>query len=316
LIKVTTPSRLHFGLIDMNGSLGRVDMGLGVALNNPNFVVSAEEYTKLKIIGGFDEEVLSVLNSLYAKFKINKNYRVHIHQAIPKHSGFGSTTQVMLAVAKCITELNEIFLDAYDLAKIVGRGGTSGIGVEAFYHGGFIVDAGHMLNTEKKGFIPSSVSKAPPPKILLNYKIPDDWFFVCALPAKEKIYGTKEVEIFSTYCPVPSEEVDKISRIVLVKILPAVVEGDIENFGQGLKSLQSLGFKKVELNFQTEESKKLIAELNNISYGAGLSSFGPCIYCITKGKKHAKEVSDFLDSRDIPNYVSGVNNKGALIESF
>lgn len=291
-------------------------MGLGAALNNPNFVVSVEECRELKITGGFDEEILSVLNSLYAKFKISKNYRIRVHKSIPRHSGFGSTTQIMLAAAKCITEINEIFLDAPELAKIVGRGGTSGIGVEAFSRGGFIFDAGHRLKTEKEGFLPSSVSKAPPPKILLNYKIPDDWFFVCALPDKGKIYGGREAGIFSEYCPVPSEEVDKICRIVLVKILPAAVEGDIENFGSGLKSLQSLGFKKVELSFQSEESKKLIDDLGNISYGAGLSSFGPCIYCVTKGKKHAKEVSDFLDSRNILNYVSNINNKGAFIESF
>lgn len=314
MIKITTPGRLHFGLIDMNGDAGRVDMGIGVALNKPNFVISVEEYSELKIIGGFDEEISRIVNILSDKFKINKNYRIKIHSSIPRHSGFGSTTQLTLAVAKCITEINEIFLDASELAKITGRGGTSGIGVEAFSHGGFILDCGHKFKTEKEGFAPSSFSKAPPPKILLNYKIPEDWFFVCAVPEKGKIYGTREAEIFSKFCPIPSTEVDKICRIVLVKILPAVIEKDIESFGSGLSSLQELGFKKVEVSLQSEESKKLINELRNISFGSGLSSFGPCIYSVAKGKTHAKEISDFLDSKGIMNYVSNVNNRGAFVE--
>ena len=32
-IEITTPARLHFGLIDMNGELGRVDGGVGLALD-------------------------------------------------------------------------------------------------------------------------------------------------------------------------------------------------------------------------------------------------------------------------------------------
>ncbi len=41
-ITVTTPSRLHFSLIDLNGEIWRIDGGFGVALQNPNFKILIE----------------------------------------------------------------------------------------------------------------------------------------------------------------------------------------------------------------------------------------------------------------------------------
>jgi len=35
-ITVQTPSRLHFGLIDLNGELGRINGSFGVALEEPS----------------------------------------------------------------------------------------------------------------------------------------------------------------------------------------------------------------------------------------------------------------------------------------
>ena len=37
--QIRSPSRLHLSLIDLNGSLGRIDGGFGFALDTPNFVI-------------------------------------------------------------------------------------------------------------------------------------------------------------------------------------------------------------------------------------------------------------------------------------
>ena len=39
VVTVSSPSRLHFTLIDLNGELGRVDAGIGVALNEPSLKI-------------------------------------------------------------------------------------------------------------------------------------------------------------------------------------------------------------------------------------------------------------------------------------
>ena len=38
---VTTPARLHFGLIDMDGESGRIDGGVGLAAESPHTVIEA-----------------------------------------------------------------------------------------------------------------------------------------------------------------------------------------------------------------------------------------------------------------------------------
>ncbi len=319
-ITVTTPSRLHFSLIDLNGEIGRIDGGFGVALQNPNFKIFIERAKQTGIFGTGDtrtyEEILKILSTIKKKYDIKNEYKISLKSEIPRHSGFGSTTQLNLAIASAILKLEEIFLSPYEIATIIKRGGTSGIGVKAFESGGFIVDIGHKFgkNKEKATFLPSSVSDAKPAKILFRQDFPGDWIFVCAVRKIEKIYAESEVEIFKKYCPVNRKDVEMLSHLLLMKILPAVIERDIENFGDGLKDVQSLGFKKIEV--EISGLKNFIDELSKISYGAGLSSFGPCVYALTKGKKHAEEVANYLNEKEIKNFICMPDNKGAYFEYF
>lgn len=318
-LSVTTPSRLHFSLIDLNGEIGRVDGGFGVALQNPNFKIFIEKADNTEIktanINSYNN-ILEILNIIKQKFEIKNEYKIFLKSEIPEHSGFGSTTQLRLGIASGILKLNEIFLSVYEIAEIVKRGGTSGIGIKAFESGGFIVDIGHKFGKgkEKESFLPSSVSNAKPPKILFRYDFPSDWIFVCALADRNKIYSQKEIEIFKKYCPIPKNEVEKLSHLLLMKILPALIEKDIEDFGDGLKNVQNLGFKRIEV--EISGTKKLINELSKISYGAGLSSFGPCVYALAKGKNHADEISNYLNEKGIKNFICYPNNKGSYFEYF
>ena len=48
-IYVRTPARLHLGLIDLGGELGRVFGGIGVAINFPNVILEAESSQNFEI---------------------------------------------------------------------------------------------------------------------------------------------------------------------------------------------------------------------------------------------------------------------------
>jgi len=317
-IAVTAPSRLHFSLIDLNGEIKRIDGGFGVSLQNPNFKILVERAEQTKISGTKDtktcEEILKTTYMIKKKYDIKNNYKIYLKSEIPRHSGFGSTTQLNLAIASAMLKLEEIFISPYEIAMTVKRGGTSGIGVKAFESGGFIVDIGHKFGkgNEKDSFVPSSVSDAKPAKILFRQDFPDDWIFVCAIQKNKEIYAESEVEIFKKYCPINRRDVEKLCHLLLMKILPAVIEKDIENFGGGLKEVQNLGFKKIEV--EISGLKNFIDELGKISYGAGLSSFGPCVYALTKGKKHAEEVINYLNENEIKNFMCVPDNKGAYFE--
>ena len=43
---IKSPSRLHLGLIDMNGSYGRLDGGIGLTIQDPNFILYGESAEK------------------------------------------------------------------------------------------------------------------------------------------------------------------------------------------------------------------------------------------------------------------------------
>jgi beta-ribofuranosylaminobenzene 5'-phosphate synthase len=47
-IFIKTPCRLHFSLIDLNGSLNRVDGGIGLTLKNPNFTIEVLDRESLR----------------------------------------------------------------------------------------------------------------------------------------------------------------------------------------------------------------------------------------------------------------------------
>ena len=51
MIEITTPSRLHITLIDLNAEIGRVDGGIGLTIDDPGFQIRAEISDKIIITG-------------------------------------------------------------------------------------------------------------------------------------------------------------------------------------------------------------------------------------------------------------------------
>ena len=213
---------------------------------------------------------------------IDGGFKFTVKTPYPPHSGLGSGTQLSLAVAKLISKMNNVDLKASDLAKIVGRGGTSGIGVESFENGGFIVDGGHKI-IEKPNFLPSSASTASPPPIIARYDFPLDWKIILTIPDVERgVSGAEEIDAFKNYCPIALNEVEKLSHILLMKLMPAVIESDLDSFGNAVNTIQDIGFKKIENKLQNPIIANIMDDLRIAgAAGVGMSSFGPTIYAVT-----------------------------------
>ncbi len=337
-VLITSPSRLHFSLIDLNGELGRVDGGIGVALNEPSLKIEVSEVDNEVELEENPKEVVSILERIRSRIEppLRGNYRVKMLRKLPSHAGLGSQTQLSLSVAKAISVLENRNYNVVELAKLVGRGGTSGIGTAAFAKGGFILDGGHVFRASEAGvkeekesgntktktsFLPSSASKVSPPPILFQHTMPENWFFVVAVPeVKRGAHGLEEIEIFKRYCPIKSGEVEKICRITLMRILPSVLEKDIFTFATSLTMLQKVGFKKKEVELQHGIIKELFRFFDTHALGHGMSSFGPATYAIVEGEKRAKELAAdtkaFLDEKEIRALVtySNVDNKGSEVD--
>ncbi|QSZ67956.1 DUF98 domain-containing protein [Methanofollis aquaemaris] len=283
---VEAPARIHMGLIDMNGSSGRVDGGIGLSVEDPAVVIEAKRSGELSVRGDEEsaERVRETAEKVLAALGVQGGAEITLHRTYPGHIGLGSGTQIALATARALSALYRP-LGVREIAAIVGRGGTSGIGTATFESGGFILDGGHSFGPsgEKSNFRPSSASKGvTPAPVLFRHPFPEDWQILLATPAiPEGASGKAEVDIFRQHCPVPLSEVQALCHAVLMQMLPGIVEKDLELFGAAVNTIQGLGLKRVEHSLQPPLIPDLIATLRNTdATGVGLSSFGPTVYAI------------------------------------
>lgn len=326
---IETPSRLHVTLIDLNGEIGRIDGGVGLTIENPRLILETEttdenvevvfEESNLseKLMNEYKEKIENSVKKMTDFLKVESGFKFTVKKTYPAHSGLGSGTQISLAVGKAIVNHNDQDISTPQIAKIVGRGGTSGIGVRAFDHGGFIIDGGHKVD-EKPDFLPSSASSASPAPLITRYDFPEDWNIILAIPdVPAGASGPKEVNIFQKYCPIPLREVQELSHVLLMKMMPAVVEKDITAFGDSINQIQNVGFKKIELELQHHLINKLIDNMRSEgAAGVGMSSFGPTVYAITDTdeKNISKVAEDTMKEIGGHVIVTKAQNKGALIK--
>src|SRR5512138_1512427 len=97
-VQVKTPARLHLGLIDMNGDLGRLFGGLGVGIDRPNVIVEAQNSPNFTIRGQEVELANSVAQKFFSTYHLPAKASINVVEAIPAHVGLGSGTQFSLAI--------------------------------------------------------------------------------------------------------------------------------------------------------------------------------------------------------------------------
>lgn len=317
-IKVRTPSRIHICLIDMNGKIGRVDGGAGIALEEPYIEVTGKESGRVSVVAEKNVINRERFKEISRKFSrlTGKKVSLRILSDYVSHSGLGSGTQISIAVGQIYSKLFNLNLSVRDIAEIAGRGGTSGIGVSAFEYGGFIVDGGHSIR-EKNNFLPSSASRAKPPPLIIRHNFPD-WKVVITIPQLSGFSGRDEINLFEKYCPVPIKDVREISHIILMKMIPGVIEENLDDFGDAIWRLQHLGFKKAEVQQYGDLITECMESVREITPAVGMSSTGPAIYSITDSdaKIIAKTCSEYFRDRGLKSrkIITKARNRGADIE--
>ena len=128
--------------------------------------------------------------------------------------------------------------------------------------------------------------------------------------------GNEEVDIFQEYSPININEVEKICYLTLMKLMPSIVEEDIESFGDSVKKIQSTGFKKIERDLQGSKINNLLENMADIGIPCvGMSSFGPTCFGITDSlsKKLKKELEHITDNDTSILFTKGKNH-GAIIK--
>jgi beta-ribofuranosylaminobenzene 5'-phosphate synthase len=301
MIEVRTCARLHLGLLDNNGEQGRLYGSIGLAVNRPNLILRAESFNGMYVEGVENRRIEAYAQRFIGRYGVPKGARLNLVEAIPAHVGLGSGTQLGLAVGTALARLAGLRLSVADIALAVERGMHSGIGIATFQHGGFVLDGGHRLLKRQSEVSDASgpvrqIVKGGVPPLLFRHPMPKDWHFVIVIPdTGEGFSGEKEQGAFLQLPMAPAGLVEKISWVLLMKMLPALVEQDAANFGQALTDIQCMVgdcFSAVQGGrFATPVLEKLVEFLlEKGAAGAGQSSWGPTIYGLVVGKERARQM--------------------------
>ncbi len=210
--------------------------------------------------------------------------RFTINQAPPEHVGLGVGTQLGMAVARIVAEYSgRNDASAFDLARLSGRGLRSGIGLHGFALGGLIVDGGRSRGDQTR-----------PAPLLAHLEFPPEWSVLVVIPPDAiGLHGSPEVRAFHHLPPTLDATVDRLCRLVLLELLPAVVERDLEGFGAALAEIQARvgqGFAPAQGGiFASPDLEALVAYLRSLGLiGVGQSSWGPTLYGFCQGSTDQK----------------------------
>lgn len=325
LIRIKSPSRLHFGQLDLNGDSGRIYGGSGVALEEPSTLIYMEKSSELEVEGENSDRIKNIIGKFLEKLKkrglVNKNagVLVKVERLLPAHNGLGSGTQSALTLAEGINRLYNLNLNNKIIAEMVDRSHSrSAVGFGAFYQGGFIVDGGRPT-TEKEN------DKYLPP-IIYQHQVPENWHFIVVLPLyqKDKMAGDKEIKTFKNLKQMQIEKSHENCHNLLLGMLPALQENDIEKFSKHLNKIEdNVGdyFSKVQGGRYTSDSAADMIKLMEQEgiFARGQSSWGPAIYGLAADREQAESI-EFQLRKNFENaikdiYISKTANRGAKISS-
>ena len=304
------PARLHFGVLDLRGMLGRRFGGMGAAVPAPALQLEAERADGYSASGPDAERAVAFARRYGESVGLPGGARIRVTHGMPVHSGLGSGTQLALSVARALAELYGLEHDAATLARQVSRGARSGVGTWLFEHGGFVLEGGRR---EGAGLAP----------LLTRLPMPESWRCVVAVPASSPgLSGDAEAEAFRTLPAPPEREVEHIAHLVLMQLLPALVEEDLGDFGSALAEVQRVTGQWFAPSqggpFAPGPTAQLIARFREAgAAGVGQSSWGPAVYGLAASDGAADQLAGIARKQvgTTGLVVSGAfANRGAVVE--
>jgi beta-RFAP synthase len=275
---VEAPARLHFGVLDLRGTLGRRFGGIGAAAPGPTLLVSACPADLLEVGGEDADRAAGFARGFLAHHGLQGGARLRVHRTLPTHAGLGSGTQLALAIARAIAELYGVATDAPGLARAVGRAQRSAIGTWTFAGGGLVLEGGRRQESD---------DVAP---LLARLPFPPGWRCVVAVPdSAPGISGIAEAAAFARLPSPPERDVERVAHLVLMALLPALADADLATFGAALSAIQAITgrwFAPVQGGtFAPGPSEELVRRMTQWgALGVGQSSWGPAVYGIVDGE--------------------------------
>jgi beta-RFAP synthase len=314
MLRVQTASRLHFGFLSLPGAgeAGRRFGGVGLMVERPGLRLSAAPAAEWSAEGPLAGRALTFASSFARSGGGLSPQRLVVEQAAPEHAGLGTGTQLGLAVGRLLASAWGIDLSAAELARRVGRGRRSALGVYGFEQGGFLVESGKRGD---EGLSP----------LAIRVPFPEEWRVVLAIPGQAPgLHGPDEQGAFRQLAESAAVlPTDALCRLVLLGMLPSLAEGDVRAFGEALFEFNARvgeAFARVQGGpYAGPRVAELVAFLRGQgARGVGQSSWGPTVFAVVGDEGQAADLAarvrrQFGLGAD-EAFVTRACNHGAVVE--
>jgi beta-RFAP synthase len=331
-LRLRAPGRLHLGFLDPAGTLGRRFGSLGLVIDGVA--------TELQLGAASSDQLLAAVPEAEAEIERAGRYlqllrehtgrdeplRLQLDQVLPPHAGFGSGTQLALAIGRAFAHWHGLALSSTTLAHWLARGLRSGIGIAGFDHGGLLLDGGPGAD-------------GMPAPLLSRLNFPPDWRIVVVQdPCHRGLSGAQEKQAIASLVPLPRALAADICHQVLMRVLPGAASAEFAPFAAGINQVQQLlgrhfapaqggdAFTSAAVGRVVRSLADAARDLRGgdrqLEQGAaiGQSSWGPTGFAILPSQASAQaalaalRAAGLLDAGLTLSIVAGLNRGATLIE--
>lgn len=231
-VTVHAPGRLHLGFLDPAATLGRRFGSLGLVVDGFETVVrlsaSATDRVSVESPAAQSEieRASGHLRTLRQRSGCHQPMRLHLARVLPAHAGFGSGTQLALAIGRAFAQWHGLAISTVTLAQWLARGLRSGVGIAGFDQGGLLLDGGPGLD-------------GTPAPLLSRVALPEAWRIVIVCdPSHRGLSGAAERQAIASLPPLRQAEAADICHQVLMRVLPGAACAEFEPFAAGVSRIQ------------------------------------------------------------------------------
>jgi beta-ribofuranosylaminobenzene 5'-phosphate synthase len=300
-VEIHTPARLHLGMLSFGVPDIRAYGGVGVMIDRPGVhlrMTCGRPATgdRFHATGPLADRAAAFARACADAWRLEDDAActIEVVQVPGSHAGLGSGTQLGLAIAAGMRQLFRPTAtqagpngairfdtsDAVELARAVGRGRRSCVGVYGFSGGGLIIEGGRHVPANRGREDDASRPFSP---LLARVQLPAAWrCVVFGMRDAVGLHGDAEKQAFASLPPVPREISAELSRIAVMELWPAAVEGQFVEFSDALLRYGLLAGKPFEqassvLSY-AESTAHLIESLQGLGVrGCAQSSWGPTV---------------------------------------
>lgn len=317
-IQISTGARLHFGFLAHAPESARQFGGVGMMIDQPGWKLrlqaSRQSGDEIIAPARVKEKVVDFLS----RYRDSDGgwiapgpCRIEVLSETPLHVGFGSGTQLGMALAQGLSLLaGEQQVSPEGLAKRVSRGKRSALGMHGFHRGGLLVESG-KTTAEGVG------------TLVARLDFPPTWRVLLLRPeSREGLSGTEEQKAFARLEPMSIATTGDLCRVVLMELLPAVQNGDFQSSAEAIHEFgRRVGeyFAPVQGGLFADARMGEVYQFLRRSGVNGVcqSSWGPTTAVFCRNDEHAREVIERLDSAGqtgLIKVIASPLNSGAALE--